>query len=84
VEIYGWVHFADPDLAESAKQSLEAEGYRVHLHRQEGGVIELVATPTAAISPEALRTRLVSVAENFGGEFFADGGSHQVVLRRRS
>ena len=83
MNIYGWVLFNDPRDAEGAKGSLEAEEYRVELLEEDGAVV-LQATPTASLTPEALRTSLASVAENFGGEFLGHGGSHQVVLRGRS
>ena len=85
VDIYGWVHFNDPERAERAQESLEAEGYRVELqHQDEGAAVVLAIPPEPSLPSEALTTRLRSLADDFGGEFIGHGGSEQVVLRDRS
>ena len=82
VDFYGWVHFDEPERAESAKATLEEEGYRAELRPQEdGAVIVLAIPPEASLPPQALTTRLRSLAADFGGEFIGHGGSEQVVLR---
>ena len=83
--IYGWVRFGEPQCSESAKHALESEGYRVEAHAQEDGAVVLLAIPPeASLTPEALTTRLRSLADDFDGEFTAHGGSEQIVLKRRS
>ena len=84
VEIHGWVLFAEPERAASAKLILEAEGYRVELQPQEdGAVVVLAIPPEASRPPQALTARLRSLAADLGGELVGQGGSEQVVLEGR-
>jgi hypothetical protein len=85
VKIYGWVCFDQPQRAESAKATLEAEEYRVEVQSQEDDAVVLAPIPPEASLPlEALRTRLRSLAEDFGGDFLGHGESEQAVLRGHS
>ena len=85
MDICGWVDFNNPERAKRAKETLEAEGYRVELQDQEeGAVVVLAIPPEASLPPEALTTRLRSLADEFDGEFLGHGGSDQVVLKGHS
>ena len=85
MEIYGWVYFDESQRAESAKKTLEVEGYRVEEQPQEDDAVVLLAIPPEPPPrPEALTARLRSLAEDFCVEFTGYGGGHQIVLRGHS
>jgi hypothetical protein len=85
VQIFGWIRLDEPQRAASAEVALESHGYRVESYPQEDGAVVLLAIPPdGPLTPEARTTRFRSVADHFGGEFTAHGGSEQIVLRRHS
>jgi hypothetical protein len=81
VQIYAWVNFEDPRQAAKAGTALEREGYDVEFQEQADDAVAILAIPREALPEDALRTRMRSLADEFGGEFLGDGGSEQHVLK---
>jgi len=78
--------FGGRDVADSAAESLRADGYEVGFQDQhDGRSIVVTASPPAAQSVDeiaAARKRMDALARELGGAFLGEGGSEQYVLPR--